>query len=81
MNSYNIAKAFFFICAGISVIILVEEYFCNDPKVYEVRTCQDLQDMRNDLEGTYILMNNIDGSECSKMVALPPLEGEYLNDE
>jgi hypothetical protein len=34
------------------------------PKVYEIRTCEDLQNMNNDLDGTYILMNDIDGREC-----------------
>jgi hypothetical protein len=30
------------------------------PKVYEVRTCEDIDNMRNDLDGIYIQMNDID---------------------
>lgn len=37
-------------------------------EVYEISTCQDLMDINNDLDGNYILMNDID---C----------GGYLNDE
>jgi hypothetical protein len=36
--------------------------------IHEIRTCQDLMDINKDLDGTYILMNDI---EC----------GEYLNDK
>ena len=32
-------------------------------KKYEIRTCQDLQDMNKDLDGVYILMNDIDCRE------------------
>ena len=64
--------------AAIGVNSLIKK---DNQRVYEVHTCQDLQDMRNDLEGIYILMNNIDFKNCSIMVPLPPLEGEYLNDD
>ena len=54
-----------FIGTHLSLIIFDDS---NKSKVYEIRTCEDLQNMNKDLEGVYILMNDID---C----------GEYLNDK
>ena len=34
-------------------------------RVYYIRTCQDVIDIKNDLGGTYILMNDIDFKECN----------------
>lgn len=33
-------------------------------KIYEIRTCEDLKAINNDLDGVYILMNDIDGKDC-----------------
>lgn len=49
--------------AGIGLDALKDDIF-NKPKVHEIRTCQDLQDINKDLDGVYILMNDIDGKDC-----------------
>jgi hypothetical protein len=45
---------------GVSLFFLVKP----SPTVYEVRTCQDVRNIAKDLDGTYILMNDIDFSKC-----------------
>ena len=39
-------------------------WYFEDPDIYEIRTCQDLRDVHKDLDGDYILMNDIDWSDC-----------------
>jgi hypothetical protein len=49
--------------AGTYLGSIVFDYL-NKPKFYEIRTCEDLKAINNDLDGTYILMNDIDGKDC-----------------
>lgn len=47
----------------VGFIMLISSFIISsfrEQKTYEIRTCQDLQDMNLDLNGNYILMNDID---------------------
>jgi hypothetical protein len=55
------------ILAGLLILYgvgLIDISFSDDSKVYEVRTCEDLKNIKDDLDGTYILMNDISGVDC-----------------
>lgn len=62
----NVAYIFLLACIGGFAVHGMVAMFENTqkPKVYEIKTCQDLKDMNKDLDGVYILMNDIDGSDC-----------------
>ena len=67
MNDFALIISVFFACfIGVYAGFMVFSDI-NERVLYEVRTCQDLMNINKDLDGTYILMNDID---C----------GEYLND-
>lgn len=57
MNKSLIIILILSLLCNIFAFLMIEE---NKQKIYQIKTCQDLQDMNKDLDGIYILMNNID---------------------